>query len=323
MRVTDCSVALVSDESAAFAGDPERIYRVGSLTKLAMELSIRHLAAEGLLDLDAPVASMIKMRLPDGARAVTLRQLLEHRSGLPREFLWFVRPYDFHQAMMCGLVGSHIYADFESREGFEATLNAWPFAESFKRPRCCYSNVGFALLMMAVSDHLGLSEDEILNAGLKLKTPLPSTGFTLSEKQIARLTEPQAGKLPWLKRRGSPVDPHPLGPALRGVGALYSSVADCAEILRAYRREVLEPLLKTMDLDALPSEADCGMLKVHIAPSGHRLLYRFGFVYGGQTFVCFDTRSDRFLLIFRNVTSWPAAEDLKAAEDILAVSITP
>ena len=42
---------------------------------------------------------------------------------------------------------------------------------------------------------------------------------------------------------------------------------------------------------------------------GRRILYRFGMIYGGGSFVAFDPASRRFLVILRNVTSWPAAED--------------
>ena len=34
-------------------------------------------------------------------------------------------------------------------------------------------------------------------------------------------------------------------------------------------------------------------------------------IYGGASFVAFEPESRRFLVILRNVTSWPAAEDFE------------
>jgi D-alanyl-D-alanine carboxypeptidase len=54
-------------------------FRAGSITKTFVAAVVLQLAAEGRLDLDAPVASWLPGLVP---RGITVRQLLSHRSGL-------------------------------------------------------------------------------------------------------------------------------------------------------------------------------------------------------------------------------------------------
>ena len=92
------------------------------------------------------------------------------------------------------------------------------------------------------------------------------------------------------------------------MGSIFSSASDCAKVFAAHWKVVdaslaSRPLAKCDDGDTL------GLLKVRDLDGGRRILYRFGMIYGGGSFVAFDPPSRRFLVILRNVTSWPAAED--------------
>ena len=131
---------------------------------------------------------------------------------------------------------------------------------------------------------------------------LNDTAFVLDAAQRARLAQPSAGKLPWLIRRGRPVPAHELGPALRGMGGLYSSAADCATFFS--RCDVMKP----------------GRLRARQLPSGRWIDYRFGMIYGGETFFCRDRSTGGQLVILRNVTSWPAAEDFEVADRLFCNS---
>ena len=44
-----------------------------------------------------------------------------------------------------------------------------------------------------------------------------------------------------------------------------------------------------------------------------KVLYRFGMIYGGNSFLAIDLQPHHFLAILRNVTSWPASEDFDLA----------
>ncbi len=99
------SIALVDDQQTVWAKgfgmeDPDRkipataetVYRVGSVSKLFTDIGIMQLVeAEpveaGVLDLDAPITKYLPDFKPNNPfnKAITLRQLMSHRSGLVRE----------------------------------------------------------------------------------------------------------------------------------------------------------------------------------------------------------------------------------------------
>ena len=99
-RIPAISIALIDDQRVVWArgfgyeklkdsipATAETVHRVGSVSKLFTDLGVMQLVERGQLDLDAPVTRY----LPDFApvnrsgKAITLRQLMSHRSGLLRE----------------------------------------------------------------------------------------------------------------------------------------------------------------------------------------------------------------------------------------------
>ena len=309
-EVRDPECAVASDK--AIAGDPHRIFRIASLGKIFVDLALHRMEREGRIDLGRSVRSASRFDLPPEYEAVTLRDLLENRSGLPREFLNPWNPLDWHTALMCGLVGTHIYAGFESRDDFAAELSSRRSRAFLREGKPKYSNMGFALLTLCVEDATGLTIDEIVRAELVEPLGLEDTTFCPIGEERERVAPPCSGKLPWLFRRGSEVPEHRLGPALRGMGSLFSSAADCAKVFRAYL-ELVDEALARKPLDACADGDDVRLLRVRtlrmVDGTDRRILYRFGMIYGGGSFVAFDPSTRSFLVILRNVTSWPAAED--------------
>jgi serine beta-lactamase-like protein LACTB len=109
-RLPALSIALVDDQATVWAkgfgfANPKAktpataatVYRVGSVSKLFTDIAIMRLVEEGKLDLDAPVAKYLPDFKPDVPlresneirptlhKAITLRHLMTHRSGLVRE----------------------------------------------------------------------------------------------------------------------------------------------------------------------------------------------------------------------------------------------
>ena len=318
-----CSVAIVSPSGTVFANagsaDGHSLYRIASLTKVFLHPILLKLHADGRLNLDRPVTSCSRLDLPPEYGAVTLRELLENRSGLPREFLVPLGPVSTFKALTCGLWGTHIYSGFDSREDFAAeTWNpCWRLA--VRRKREVYSNVGFGLLGTSVEDALGKSLEEILHKELVVPLGLGDTTF---EPDIAvcsnRMTRACAGQLPWLTRRGQPVPDHRLGNALRASGGIISSVTDCAKMFATYW-DILDEQLRQRSIDAFEDDAVFGLLRVKKLPSGRRVLYRAGMIYGGASFVGFDPQTRSIVIILRNVTSWPDTRGFTVMERLGAV----
>jgi CubicO group peptidase (beta-lactamase class C family) len=140
-------VALVDDQEVVWqeafglanveAGRPattKTVFKVGSISKIFTTLEILRLHEQGLIDLDAPITEYlprfsIKSRFPD-RRPITIRSILVHRSGLPRngnlpDHYWEAAP-DVLGALSRSL--SHSFV-------------AYPPGHRYK-----YSNVGFNVL---------------------------------------------------------------------------------------------------------------------------------------------------------------------------------
>ncbi|MFO0699978.1 MAG: serine hydrolase domain-containing protein [Nitrospira sp.] len=114
-NVTGLSLALIDDQRIMWAegfgyadkahnvpATPETLYRAGSITKLFTATAIMQLVERGLIDLDQPITTYlpefsVKTRFPD-APPITIRHVLTHHSGLPRDMLrgmWTANPQPY------------------------------------------------------------------------------------------------------------------------------------------------------------------------------------------------------------------------------------
>lgn len=303
----------------ACAGDADEhsLYRIASLSKLFFAPVLLKLHERGRINLDRPVSAYSKLALPPECARVTLRDLLENQSGLPREFLTPWNPVDMWTAFSCGFVGSHIYADFDDRESFAREMWRSRWRAAMRKGGNVYSNMGFALLGMAVEDALGRDLETILREELTGPRHLADTTYFPHGDQTNRLTRACAGHLPWFVRRRHEVPDHRLGDALRATGGLFSSASDCLTFFRSCW-PLVDAYIKDRPLESYPDEAVYGLLRVHVLPNGHRIVYRAGMIYGGASFVGYDPSSRTLVVILRNVTSWPDRRGFDVMERILA-----
>lgn len=90
-NIGSVTVALVDDQRVVYAagfGEAKRdsVFRVGSISKLFNAIAVMQQVEAGKLDLDEPLpADVLPLNPFPGTPPVTLRQILCHRSGLPRE----------------------------------------------------------------------------------------------------------------------------------------------------------------------------------------------------------------------------------------------
>ncbi|MDQ6827393.1 MAG: beta-lactamase family protein [Gemmatimonadota bacterium] len=142
------SIALVDDTAIVWArglglasirsrgpATAQTVYRVGSITKTFTDAAVLRMAELGLLDLDTPVTRYIADFAPKNpfGDPITLRQLMAHRSGLPR------RPP----------AGNYYDASSPSLEKTVASLNRTEllFAPGDKTK---YSNAGLAVAGLVI-----------------------------------------------------------------------------------------------------------------------------------------------------------------------------
>ncbi|MFJ9817950.1 serine hydrolase domain-containing protein [Streptomyces sp. NPDC101151] len=72
----------VHDLASGRAADPDALFRAGSTTKVVTAATVLRLAAEGRVDLDTPVQHYVPGLLTPAFGPVSVRQLLNHTSGI-------------------------------------------------------------------------------------------------------------------------------------------------------------------------------------------------------------------------------------------------
>ena len=234
--VTGLSIALVDDQRVVWAegfgyadkdkgiaATEDTLYRVGSVSKLITDTAAMQLAEQGRLGLDEPVARYVpgftvRSRFP-GTGAITARNLMTHHSGLARD--------------LASTAGQETQPLADVVERIKDSDAAYPPDLVFS-----YSNVGLALLGLAVQDIAGAPFAEHMRASL-----LEPLGMTRSS------FDPGPSPLPQMSRGyKSGTVAHETWMHDVPAGGLNSSVADLSRFLemvfaagRSGERQVLKP----------------------------------------------------------------------------------
>jgi CubicO group peptidase (beta-lactamase class C family) len=198
---------------------PDTIFRAYSIAKLLTGLEVVRLAEEGLIDLDEPLESAVPewsgMRYHEPSEPVTVRHLLAHRGGLPRNS-------NFHPDGGVP-IDEVLRLTVESMAGTRAARPAGV--------RYQYSNVGYNVLGRAVevarnkSFAVYMSYDALPDYGMDRSAFF--TGFLPDDAQLATGYVRE-------KRRFHPTELHDLNELASG--NLFTSAADMA----AFMTTVLE-----------------------------------------------------------------------------------
>jgi CubicO group peptidase (beta-lactamase class C family) len=167
--------------------EPENRFEVGSITKLFTGILLCEAALDGLCDLDSPLSEFIPSRVPSFfGKQVTLRQLANHTSSLPRLPL----------SMYPRVAGPQPYAGWD-RERTLAALARTPLLRS-PGSLYSYSNFGFAILGLAIETmrnrpYSDLVQDLTARLGCpEVRLPTPSdvcvdlAGTDARGKQVSR-----------------------------------------------------------------------------------------------------------------------------------------
>jgi CubicO group peptidase (beta-lactamase class C family) len=117
-KIAGLSIALVDDQRTLWShgagwadqagkrpAGPDTLYRMGSVSKLFTDTAAMQLVAQGRLQLDARIEDALpafRIKTRWGGAPITVRQLMTHHSGLPRDRLggmWGDSPMDFRAAV--------------------------------------------------------------------------------------------------------------------------------------------------------------------------------------------------------------------------------
>ena len=209
------------EQSEGIPATAETVYRVGSVSKLFTDIAVMQLAERGEIDIDAPVRGYLPDFAPDNrsGTAITLRQLMSHRSGLIRE-----------------PPAGHYFDD--TGTGLAATiasLNGTPLVyEPETRPK--YSNAGIAVVGYALEVTQGEPfADYVKSAVIE---PLGMTGSAFEPEP--GIVDDLAQAYMWgFDRPDFDAPGFELGMA--PAGSMYSTVLDLARFMGVmFRRGALE-----------------------------------------------------------------------------------
>ena len=181
-RVPGASIAVVSDQELVWSegfgyarlrgkveATPDTRYSICSVSKLFTSIGVMQLRDEGKLSLDAPLDQLLPWyELPpheNAEEAVTLRNILSHVAGLPREA---VTPY-------------WTEVDFPDRETLQSGVVE---QQALYRPyeRFQYSNLGMSLAGEAIIAASGERFDDYMQAQVLNPLELSSTTSELPVK---------------------------------------------------------------------------------------------------------------------------------------------
>ena len=297
---------IADSENPEIPLNEETIFGLASLSKMHVLLLAKDLHESGVVDLNTPVRELVPELHEDYSRT-TLRDLLCHKTGLPREHVSWCMWWD---VPACWLFGADITRTYASVPGMIETLNKPRCRENLQNPRERYSNLGIGLLGIAFERATGESVPELVRKRVCEPLALSGTTFSPTEFPPSRYAGVHAGDIPKLSFRGSKMPLHILGDGFRATGGIFSTPADELKIMRRFR----EFFASDESIGKL-SAADNGRIiygfEFHTGAHGERMLYRHGMTYGSSTFVCFGLDSGVSIFVFYNNCDWPRDDALE------------
>jgi len=152
----------VTDIQSATRATSRSVMQIGSVTKQFTAAAILRLSERGALSLDDRIEKFVPEFNPRG-ETITLRQILSHTSGLPRD--WF---------KLTGHTLPPLFSQV-TREEVITSLNAQPLA--FKPGTVFnYSNAGYQLLGYAIESITGIPYADFIHDEFVLPLGLLDTG---------------------------------------------------------------------------------------------------------------------------------------------------
>lgn len=227
----------VFGEHYVSAGGPvtrDTLFQLASLSKWATALGVMKLAADGKLDLDAPVSRYLsRWQLPEseyGSEGVTARRLLSHTAGLT-DGLGYM---GFEQGMTVQTLEASLTEAADAMNGADGRTRIGLKPGS----SWSYSGGGYALLQLLIEEISGEPFGQYMRR--EVFEPLGMSGATFDLAEAER-----AGLAPCFDEAGEPCAYRDF--AAPAAASLHASAADLIRFLEAHMqgsgRSLLPPAL--------------------------------------------------------------------------------
>lgn len=280
-----------------------RLFRLGAATRVMLEPVLWRLEDRKLIDFDRSVADYFKGELPPEYADVTLRMLHDNQSGLPRTLIDPLALPDLGETCWQLTFGGNPTRVYDRRDAFVERLWDIRFRKAVARRRPQISDVGYALMTMAICDHLGQTLDELCDAYLVEPYGLKDTAFVATQGMRARLTKSCAGSLPLVLWRGAEVaDGRGEGEIPLFSGGMLSSPSDILKVCY-----VILPHLDRAK----------GIFEETTLPCGRTVSFCLAETAGGRIFVGFEKEDAHVALIVRNDTGFALKEGFDLMENMV------
>lgn len=282
--------------SAEFDGDT--LFEIGSISKVFTALILADMAAKGEVSLDDPAEKYLPAgaTMPArGGRKITLRDLAQHVSGLPR------------------LPGNMPYGDVDDPYADYGEPELLAFLASYELPRDIgaqqeYSNLGVGLLGYLLARAAGTDYATLLRERITGPIGMSDTAIALSPDQQRRFAP---GHDAYLR----PAKPWHLG-VLAGAGAVRSTTADMLEFAAALL-DPGSPIAPAMRLTLAErrgsgntrSEQGLAWSILHPVPEREILMHDGG-TGGYRSTLVLEPAKMRAVVVLANSAAEPAAADL-------------
>ena len=198
------------DRDLQIPANPHDLFKIASISKLYIAAATAMLVADGRLDLDDTVADFFPDLVGQLANAehITLRMLLQHRSGIPN---WVEDPDRW--AITSGEVNDYLALVFDEPANFE------PGA------RYQYSNTNYLLIGNILDQALGYPHQQFIRAEILDPLGLTNTFASVDDVEIERI--PGGYDPGWPEENFRPRAHHVPG------GTMVASAEDTGIFLRA------------------------------------------------------------------------------------------
>jgi CubicO group peptidase (beta-lactamase class C family) len=208
----------------------ERVYEIGSVTKVFTGALLADLVIQGKARLEETVPAL---QAPGIEPPISLLHLVTHTSGLPR----LPPNLDLSRESRANPYARYVSADLER-------CLSEPPTERGHVGRYAYSNLGMGLLGELLAARWGLSYEEAVVTRLCLPLGMTDTRMTLTPDQERRRVR---GCSPW----GRSVSAWDFR-ALSGAGGLRSTGNDLLKFLAAHLEPATTPLTRALQLSLQP-----------------------------------------------------------------------
>lgn len=277
--------------------DGDTVFEIGSVTKTFTATLLAQEIESGRLALDTPVADLLgDATVPArGGKTITLRDLADHHSGLPRlpDNLAPADPAD-------------PYADYDAEK-----LLAFLRAHALQRDPGAsyeYSNAGYGLLGYALARHAGTTYPALLESRLLKPLDMSMSGVALTEAMRARLA-------PGHGPDGEPVKNWNFD-TMAGAGALRSTGNDMLRYLRANMAAASARTGSAMKLAQQPrrkvdKDERIGLGWMTGTTKSGGIVWHNGMTGGYASALAFSADSRRGVVVLTNIAA--SADDLAFA----------